>query len=390
MKNDRRIVLDLGASKEYANRPAVGIIRTEREAAKALLKRKGTHAFIYFDQTTKQYREINNEYARQLVGETKQISRSVGLEYGPMFDFRTSDIVLNFGLPWDNLSLPVLASAKRSNGFVFCQIIYDVIPTLMPEFCVPGMIDRFPRFLIDTAWLADAIFCISDCTLSDLRAFYHRAEVEVSSLRRIHLGTDAVFDASVENTGRELGEFVLFVSSIEPRKNHFFIFSVWQRLFKTLGDSLPELVFVGSQGWNTKEFQYFLVNSEIYKSGKIRIVAHLSDRELDKLYESCLFTVYPSLYEGWGLPISESIAYHKLCIASSTSSMPEAAQGLMELLDPQDFVAWVATCKHFIEDRDDLKARCKRISNEGLVKSWHTCMSGFIADVESLGLKTND
>ena len=61
-----------------------------------------------------------------------------------------------------------------------------------------------------------------------------------------------------------------------------------------------------------------------------------SDAELAFLYRNCRFTVFPSLYEGWGLPIGESLWFGKLCIASKTSSMPEVGGDLVDYVDPKD------------------------------------------------------
>ena len=62
--------------------------------------------------------------------------------------------------------------------------------------------------------------------------------------------------------------------------------------------------------------------------------------ELAWLYRNCTFTLFPSRYEGWGLPISESLDFGKLCLAADNSSLPEAGEGLVELLDPFDRLAW--------------------------------------------------
>jgi glycosyltransferase involved in cell wall biosynthesis len=73
-----------------------------------------------------------------------------------------------------------------------------------------------------------------------------------------------------------------------------------------------------------------------------------SDGELSWLYRNCLWTLYPSLYEGWGLPVSESLAHGKFCLASDSSSLPEAGQGLARHLDPLDFRAWDAAIRELL------------------------------------------
>jgi glycosyltransferase involved in cell wall biosynthesis len=67
---------------------------------------------------------------------------------------------------------------------------------------------------------------------------------------------------------------------------------------------------------------------------KFVILEQASDEELSWLYENCQFSVYPSFYEGWGLPIAESIAHGTPCICSNTSSMPEIAGDLLTYFSP--------------------------------------------------------
>jgi glycosyltransferase involved in cell wall biosynthesis len=66
----------------------------------------------------------------------------------------------------------------------------------------------------------------------------------------------------------------------------------------------------------------------------------VSDAVLSWLYRNCAWTLYPSFSEGWGLPVSESLAHGKFCVASSASALKEAGQGLIRHIDPLDFAAW--------------------------------------------------
>src|SRR5262249_11931898 len=86
---------------------------------------------------------------------------------------------------------------------------------------------------------------------------------------------------------------------------------VWQRLLERHGTNLvPNLVFAGKIGWLVDELLDDLEASG-YLNGKIILLRNLSDAELQQAYHSCLFTVFPSLSEGWGLPIAESLAHGK-------------------------------------------------------------------------------
>ncbi len=97
---------------------------------------------------------------------------------------------------------------------------------------------------------------------------------------------------------------------------------------------------------------------------------HVSDAELNWLYDHCKFTLYPSLYEGWGLPIVESFNHGKACIASNTSSMPEAGQGLAVHLDPMDFSAWYQQVLQFVDQPQRLADVESRIREHYQPRSW--------------------
>jgi hypothetical protein len=74
----------------------------------------------------------------------------------------------------------------------------------------------------------------------------------------------------------------------------------------------------------------------------------INDQSLEWLYKNCLFTVYPSLYEGWGLPVAESLVHGKFCIASDGGSLPEVAPGYVEYINPLDFMGWYKALKRYI------------------------------------------
>ncbi|MDT8349839.1 glycosyltransferase, partial [Roseomonas mucosa] len=91
----------------------------------------------------------------------------------------------------------------------------------------------------------------------------------------------------------------------------------------------------GRVGWLVADLMQQLENAE-WLGGKIRLVRDPSDEELLALYRGCRFTLFPSLFEGWGLPVSESLALGRPCIASNRTSLPEAGGALARYFDPDD------------------------------------------------------
>lgn len=117
--------------------------------------------------------------------------------------------------------------------------------------------------------------------------------------------------------------FVLFVATVEGRKNHRLILDIWRRMLAE-GDDPPHLLCVGRVGWKSEPFVAKLVETG-YLDGRVILLQEVSDAYLRLLYSRCLFTVFPSLYEGWGLPVGESLAAGKICVCSNRASIPEVA-----------------------------------------------------------------
>jgi hypothetical protein len=140
------------------------------------------------------------------------------------------------------------------------------------------------------------------------------------------------------------------------------LYRVWARFADDRKQQDLHLVIAGGVAWNGQGLSDTIARDRRV-SGKIHILSDLSDVDLAWLYEHCLFTVFPSHYEGWGLPVSESLAKGKLCLATSASSVTEIASDLVEHIDPEDFVSWHHRIAFYAGSRTAREAR------EGLIKS---------------------
>jgi glycosyltransferase involved in cell wall biosynthesis len=119
-----------------------------------------------------------------------------------------------------------------------------------------------------------------------------------------------------------------------------------------------------------------------YLNGKIILLRGLTDAELQRAYDSCLFTVFPSLCEGWGLPIAESLAHGKFCVASSRSSIPEVAGSLIDYFDPTNEKDALAKIERPLIDPAYLAEREARLRLEYRPRTWADCAHALIATVD--------
>ena len=104
---------------------------------------------------------------------------------------------------------------------------------------------------------------------------------------------------------------------------------------------MPRLVIVGRIGWDVNELMQWVFHAPELID-QCTMVSDVDDDELVELYRDAQFTVFPSRIEGWGLPITESLTYGKVCVHSTDPAQTEASQGLMPAFHPDDFVAWKA------------------------------------------------
>lgn len=300
--------------------------------------------------------------------------RATGLEVGRFetVRFETGDRFISLGLDWEHLDQARLYQLKQDHQLRVTLICYDVIPVLRPHLVVlpPG---GFGAYFVDMAWCADAILCISEHTRQDCEGLLRQLGVPVPPTHVIRLGAE--IKGSGEGPpppglrhGPDERPFVLFVSTIERRKNHEILYRAWTRL-RDQGMEPYRLVFVGMPGWGVTDLLNDL-RLDPRTRDDIVCLNHVSDEQLAWLYRHAAFTVFPSLYEGWGLPVVESLAWGRFCLASNTSSLPEAGGEWAEYLDPWDLPAWTQRLAWLMQHPQEVQARNERIAREFVPPAW--------------------
>jgi len=140
--------------------------------------------------------------------------------------------------------------------------------------------------------------------------------------------------------------FVLFVGTMEPRKNLPRLLRAFSRLPQSLRENCP-LVLAGGDGWRTGEFDRVLGSLE---PGLVRRLGYVGREDLPGLYSAATAFAYPSLYEGFGMPVLEAMASGTPVLTSSVSAMPEVAGGAARLVDPRAVDDIVDGLRELLED----------------------------------------
>lgn len=271
-------------------------------------------------------------------------------------DLPPGAVLVIAGNPWDWLDFDHLDRMVREGGLKVISVVYDVIAVDLP-WATPGTPDIYHRFFVEMGHLAHAIVTISAYTAARYRAVIAGPNDLAPRLSSCLLPVGLAEDlAPLPVPALEGRRFILYVSTIEARKNHRLLIDLWERLREELPSAaLPDLVFVGQWGWGTADDRNRLERNWRLRP-HLRVLNRVGDAELAWLYRSAMFTVFPSHAEGFGLGAAESLAFGTPCVIGTCPALVEATEGLMPALDPLDFPAWHAMVSRLVTDPAALAA----------------------------------
>ena len=303
------------------------------------------------------------------------------VERSPPLAFARGAFLINLGTSWwlRNYFLNVRL-AKARYGIRYVPYVHDCIPIMAPEHCVANLTRDFAAWVVGAFQHADHMIANSAATAADLRRValeLGHAPPEPAIVRLDAQYGYAAEGATPAHSNRVLrrndlapGGYVLFVSTIESRKNHLLAFSAWLRLIKAHGaPRVPKLVCVGNRGWLNDAIYAKLAASRALRD-KVLMLSAVPDAELYQLYRNCLFTLFPSSHEGWGLPVTESLCCGKVPLVADCSSLPEAGGDLAEYFDVGSETELLRKLERLIFDAAYRQAREATIAAEFHPRPW--------------------
>jgi glycosyltransferase involved in cell wall biosynthesis len=286
-------------------------------------------------------------------GWRRLIERALRPAVGEQVALGPDCVVLIPGAGWNQMDmLSALCRLKHQVGFRLAAVIYDLIPVFYPQHYPDAFPLQFRQYMRTVMSEANALFAISRATAGDVRRFCEEEHLRVPDTRVFRLGDSL---ASVTPVAPEPaptpGEFILSVG-LEWRKNAFLLYQVL-KLAAERGSPLPMLVIAGRPSWvkGDHEFITRLMTRDPDVCDHVRILTGLDDAQLSWLYQHCRFTMYPSLCEGWGLPVAESLRQGKVCLASSASSIPEVGGDLADYASPFDPRGFLDLMRRYLDPR---------------------------------------
>ncbi|NHK97943.1 glycosyltransferase family 4 protein [Rubrivivax benzoatilyticus] len=306
---------------------------------------------------------------------------------GESLEPERGDVVISAGLDWDYEYSQRFHEMARERGLRIVSCCYDLIPVLFPQYCVGEVAKRFTEYFIGLCWGSEAVLCISQQTQRDFSQLCRKLGAPDRVTAVIPLGDN------VPMAGGETSDavkavckqpFILFVSTIERRKNHEVLYRAYHRLARQgRAADLPQLVFVGMPGWGTGDLLKDIELDPLTR-GKITQLHHVTDSELNELYQRAAFCVYPSLYEGWGLPVGEALAMGKAVISSSEGSLPEVGGPLVRYVDAWDVAGWAEAIWQWVSDPEQVRSAERAVRRQYVSRTWAKTAEAVVALIDSL------
>jgi glycosyltransferase involved in cell wall biosynthesis len=351
------VILDVSRLLSRAFHPApTGIDRVEYVYARELLARMPDRlAFAAVHPAGGYYGRLSSSAVRQFLAFTAAKWRNAGLDSAE--EGRAAVIRHMFATrprPVPRASRPRIylqvsphhlddhdqvGAILRAEGARLVTLVHDVIPLSHPEYARPqGAAEHAKRVrTIDS--FAAGIIGNSQATIDALVPHMRRG-MDGRAVCVAHFGADApdIFGGTAELLPER--PYFVYISTIEPRKNHLLLLNVWRRLVEHYGDAAPMLVLIGRRGWENENVVDILERGEMLR-GHVIEAGEVSDSRMQALTGGARAMLMPSFVEGFGMPVVEALAAGVPVICSDISAHREVGGDAPDYLDPLDGLGWL-------------------------------------------------
>ncbi|KUO51815.1 MAG: hypothetical protein APF82_09750 [Sphingomonadales bacterium BRH_c42] len=251
--------------------------------------------------------------------------------------------------------------------------IHDLSVFLYPETHPPERIRAFEREFDRTLRQASLLITDSKAVKTELVAMFG---LDPDRIETVSLGIPQVRPdpdlSPLAGMGLERDRYVLCISTFEPRKRIDQLVKAYVRLPLSLRKQFP-LVLAGGSGWCNDALNDMIERAS--RNGTVRRIGFVPEETMEALYVGARMFIYPSRYEGFGLPVVEAMAHGVPCLIADTPCLVEVAQGAAGVVEPDDTVAFSAAIRDALEDeawrRDASRAGLSVASSY----SWDSCVA---------------
>lgn len=298
---------------------------------------------------------------------------------------------------WDQVKFPKLAKKNKvdilhqpcfsapifHDGMKIVVTIHDLIAIRFGKDIPFYSRQYFGRWMPFSYRYADEIIAVSEYTKKDIIKLLNIPDKKITV---IPLAVDDCFKEihdkevinAVKNKYHITGNYLLHLGTINPRKNLEFLIEV----FSALEDNNLKLVITGKKGWYYEGL--FDLVKKLGLEDRVIFTGYIDDEDKPALYNGASIFLFPSIYEGFGLPPLEAMACGTPVICSNTSSIPEVVGSAGILISPTDKLCWVREIKKVLEDKQIYNALSKKALIQATKFSWDRCAKQTIQIYEKL------
>lgn len=340
-----KVVFDVTTLANHRGR-TTGIARVESLLSDELKLVDPEIRFVCWNDSIKRFIEVPHKFAR--MGQALRYCERFNNQYEtPAVELPEDCTILVPGSAWmqNRRYVAGLETLKTRANCSLVTLIHDLIPFKFPFWFDKAYAPVFRDNFFHLARITDQFITNSQCCADDVADTLISRFGDAPKITPVRFG-----DPVLENTATDIlpgsiqerfadKKFVLVVGAIHLRKNYDILYRVWARFADEKKHGDLHLVVVGGEAWNGQALAEQIRNDSRVNRN-IHILSGIEDDTLGWLYQNCAFTAFPSHYEGWGLPVAESLLHGKLCLATNASSVPEIAPEFVEHIDPEDFSTW--------------------------------------------------
>jgi glycosyltransferase involved in cell wall biosynthesis len=261
--------------------------------------------------------------------------------------------------------------------------IHDMIPLLQPNSFDNSISQYFPKIINSIDRDQDWVICVSESTKNDFCNIAKMPSERVfvtplAASNNFYMQTDVDKIQSVRKKyGIPNGKYILALSTLEPRKNTAHLIKCFYQMIEEEKINDVYLVLVGSQGWLYDNI-FQTAESKPNLRERVIFTGYLPENELSSIYSGASFFVYPSLYEGFGLPPLEAMQCGTPVIASNTSSLPEVVGDAGILIEPKSEDQLCQAMLHLLTNSTEREKLSKKGLERSQLFSWSQCASDTI------------
>lgn len=302
--------------------------------------------------------------------------------------FAPGDVLLSLGASWTVSNHARAAASLRSRGVRLLRLVYDLIPVIKPQWVEPSHCEAVEPWTDNVLFESDHVFTISEFSRNEIEAYcVEERGLEAPPMSVVRLG-DVLGQARPADEPPPLPRFVpsrpffVCVSTLDVRKNHRLLYDAWSVLASRDAERCPDLLCIGTPHLFVDDLVREIRHDRLV-NGRIHVLHGVDDHELAWYYANAAATIYPSRYEGWGLPVAESLGHGKLCLASRTASIPEISSDLPEFFDPLDVHGLVRLVDRAIDDPAWVAERQQVIRERFVPTPWTVTAAQVMAAVNA-------